>query len=199
MEDNCGIIILAAGSSFRMGTPKQALLYKDTTLLKYSIATALASIAQKVVVVLGAGAESLQPGIDIHDKKLAVIVNNQWQEGMAASIRCGLNGLLTEIPALQSALFMVCDQPFVSADLLNKLVTLQKEEGHAIVASKYAETTGIPAIFDKKLFNDLLQLKGDAGAKKIMMQQPDAVAAIAFPLGGIDIDTAADYNKLKKM
>jgi molybdenum cofactor cytidylyltransferase len=196
MKDQCGIILLAAGASSRLGMPKQSLLYKQATLLEHSIRAALESMAGQVILVLGAGAAAIQPGIE--DKRLSVVINEQWQEGIASSIRCGLQYLCTKEPAVESALFMVCDQPYINAALLNKLVTLQRQKGHAIVASEYAAATGIPAIFDKKLFPALLQLKGDAGAKKLIRQQDD-MATVSFPLGNIDIDTAADYDRLQKM
>jgi molybdenum cofactor cytidylyltransferase len=196
MKNQCGIIILAAGASARLGKPKQSLLYKQATLLENSIHIALASQADMVIVVLGALAETVKPPIS--GEKLFFVVNESWQEGMAASIRCGLQYLCTKEPAVQSALFMVCDQPFINAALLNKLVTLQRQTGHAIVASKYAGTTGIPAIFDKQLFPALFKLKGEAGAKKLIQQQ-DNVTTVPFPLGNIDIDTATDYDRLQKM
>jgi molybdenum cofactor cytidylyltransferase len=196
METRCGIILLAAGSSSRLGEPKQSLVYNQSTLLEHSIQVALESMADQVITVLGANAETIK--LNIIDEKLSVIVNELWQEGIASSIRCGLQYLLERIPVVQSALFMVCDQPYISAALLNKLVTLQRQTGAAIVASEYAGTTGIPAIFDETLFADLLQLKGDAGAKKLIMQQPGKIAAVSFPLGDIDIDTAADYSRLQK-
>ncbi|HTE10817.1 MAG TPA: nucleotidyltransferase family protein [Chitinophagaceae bacterium] len=197
MEEQYDIIILAAGSSSRLGSPKQSLAYRQTTLLKHSIEVALGSRAQQVIVVLGADAATIQPAIE--NNRLSFIVNDQWQEGIAASIRRGLRYLIRQKPAAQNVLFMVCDQPYITVDLLDKLVTLQKKTGNAIVASKYAETTGIPAIFAKELFPELLQLRGDAGARKLIMQQPGAVATVSFPLGDIDIDTKADYGNLRKM
>ncbi|GAC1425612.1 MAG: hypothetical protein NVSMB7_02030 [Chitinophagaceae bacterium] len=197
MKDNCGIIILAAGASSRLGSPKQLLPYKQSTLLEHSIQVALESMADQVIVVLGANAGTIQPAAK--NEKLFIVVNELWQEGMASSIRCGLQHLLGATPSVKSALFMVCDQPYISAALLNKLVTLQKRTGKAVVVSQYAETTGIPAIFDKKLFPGLLQLKGDTGAKKLILQHQDEMAVVPFPLGNIDIDTAADFNSLKGM
>jgi len=197
MEESCGIILLAAGASSRLGTPKQTLLYQQSTLLEHSIQAALESVAEQVIVVLGAYAATVQPAVK--EKKLSIIVNGSWQEGMASSIRFGLQYLLSMAPAARGALFMVCDQPYISAGLLNKLVTLQRQTGNAIVASQYAETTGIPAIFDKKLFPGLLQLKGDTGAKKLILQHQDDMATVPFPLGDIDIDTAADFKRLQEM
>ena len=196
MEQHCDIIILAAGTSSRLGSPKQLLEYNGTTLLQHTIETALASLAQRVVVVLGAHAAAIQPAAQ--HPALYYIVNHQWQEGIASSIRAGLQYLLEQQPAPQNGLLMVCDQPHISTELLDKLVTLQKSTGKAIVASEYAGTVGIPAIFNRKLFPQLLALKGDAGAKKLVAEKKDEVVTLSFPLGTIDIDTAADYQQLQK-
>jgi molybdenum cofactor cytidylyltransferase len=196
MENKYGIILLAAGSSSRLGQPKQSLLFNHSTLLEHSIEAAVKSIVNHVIVVLGANAETNNPAVK--EKKLSLVINEFWQEGIASSIRCGLQYLMQKWPGVQAALFMVCDQPYINTALLDKLVNLHRQTGDSIVASEYAGTKGIPAIFDKKLFPGLLQLKGDAGAKKIIMQQQGNIAAVPFPLGDIDIDTAADYDKLKK-
>lgn len=198
MEHPCDIVLLAAGSSSRLGGPKQLLMYKEHTLLQHSIEIALASLANRVIVVLGANAGIIGTGINKEDDRLTCITNDQWQEGLASSIRCGLQYLLSQKPAPQNVLFMVCDQPYINTVLLNKLITLQRQTGHSIVASKYAKTAGIPAIFSRDLFPELLQLTGDKGARKLIEQQKEAVATVAFPLGTIDIDTMADYESLQK-
>jgi len=198
MEHPCDIVLLAAGSSSRLGGPKQLLMYKEHTLLQHSIEIALASLANRVIVVLGANAGIIGTGITKKDDWLTCITNDQWQEGLASSIRCGLQYLLSQKPAPQNVLFMVCDQPYINTVLLNKLITLQRQTGHSIVASKYAKTAGIPAIFSRDLFPELLQLTGDKGARKLIEQQKEAVATVAFPLGTIDIDTMADYESLQK-
>ena len=193
-ENGFGIIVLAAGSSSRLGKPKQSLPYNHGTLLQHSIQVALDTKASQVVVVLGAQAATVRPAVK--HERLFVVINEQWQEGMAASIRCGLQYLLDLSPLVQSAVCMACDQPYVTTALLDNLVTLQQSGKHAIAASEYASTTGIPAVFDRQLFPDLLQLTGDAGAKKLMMKHRSGLATIPFPLGHIDIDTPADYNGL---
>ena len=197
MENQCGIILLAAGASSRLGSPKQSLVYGSQTLLEHSIGTALGSGAQKTVVVLGAGATTLQPAIT--SDKLSYIENSTWQEGMASSIRYGLEYITSHFPAIQNVLFMACDQPYVSIELLDKLVTLQKETGSPVVASQYSGTTGIPAIFNQLLFPELMQLKGDRGARKLIAAHHDKVLTVDFPKGAIDIDTGEDYRNLLKM
>lgn len=196
-ENGCAVIILAAGASSRLGQAKQLLIYQEKTLLENSIRVALNARVKQVAVVLGAGAAGIP--VSMHDEKLAFIINGQWQEGIASSIRCGLHYLLQQCANLQSVIFMACDQPYASTGLLNNLVTLQQQTGCAIVASQYAATTGIPVLFTRPLFAELLQLKGDAGAKKLILLHQAETVTVPFPLGSIDIDTAADYQALQKM
>ena len=93
---------------------------------------------------------------------------------------------------------MVCDQPHITAVLLNKLLAVQKETGKPIVACSYSGVTGTPALFHKSLFPALLSLKGDKGAGKLLQQQTVSVATVPFPEGAIDIDTMEDYKKLNQ-
>src|SRR5689334_13012567 len=134
-NNQCGIVLLAAGASSRLGMPKQQLVFGETTLLQHSINIALGAPVAMVVVVLGAGVA----GVDTPKPtdKLSFVVNDQWQEGMASSIRCGLSHLVRQYPPIQNVLFMACDQPYVSVELLHKLVTLQQETGKPVVASQY--------------------------------------------------------------
>lgn len=196
MKDRYAIIILAAGASSRMGRPKQTLPFKQSTLLGYSIDAALHSIADEVIVVLGAGAELVQP--PIQNIKLSFIVNEQWEEGMASSIRCGLQVLLAKDPPVEAALLMVCDQPYINTAILDKLVTLHGKTGSGIVACRYENTLGIPAVFGKQLFPELLKLKGDTGAKNIIMRHAESRVVVDFPPGAIDIDTQEAYKKISE-
>lgn len=191
---NCAIIILAAGSSSRMGRPKQLLPYMGKSLLSHSVDIANDADANPVIVVLGADAALLEKEID--EKKVHIVVNKEWQEGMASSIRCGLNTLLHIAPSSGAAILMVCDQPFVSAPLLNELISKQKNTGKQIVASQYQNTVGPPALFDKIIFPELMELKGDAGARKIVERHSNDTTTVLFTPGNIDIDTEADYKAL---
>ena len=92
MKEQCDIIILAAGSSSRLGTPKQSLLYKQNSLLQHAVNQALASIAQNIIVVLGANDSAINESTN--NARLTYIINYNWKEGMASSIRFGLNHLL---------------------------------------------------------------------------------------------------------
>jgi molybdenum cofactor cytidylyltransferase len=193
--NTCAIIILAAGNSSRLGKPKQLLPFNGKNLLQHSIDIAVESGLGPVLVVLGANYEMIQN--EIQSQAVTVIVNNDWQEGMSTSIRCGINALSATFPAVDGALFMVCDQPYVSTFLLQEIIETQHKTRQPIVASSYAQTVGIPAFFHRSLFPSLLALKGDAGAKKIMQQNATQVATVFFELGNIDIDTLQDYTSLE--
>jgi len=152
------------------------------------------SQAQSVVVVLGANAEILLK--EINETRVTLVKNAEWQEGMASSIRAGLNTVIKKSPLADAVILMVCDQPFVSAAVLNDLISTQQKTGKPVVACNYGDTIGPPALFHQSLFDELIQLEGDVGARKIILQHSGEVATVYFPEGKIDIDTEADYNAL---
>jgi molybdenum cofactor cytidylyltransferase len=192
--NNIGVVILAAGASTRLGKPKQLLKFKCKSLLQNSIDAAVHSDADSTIIVLGANAEQISNEID--RSGITILVNKEWEEGMASSVRNGLNELLFISPATDAVIFVVCDQPHVSSDLINDLINTQKQTGKPIVTCNYGETIGPPALFYKSLFDELMKLKGDAGARKIIQHHSDQVATVLFEKGKIDIDTEADYNAL---
>ena len=194
-ETNVGLILLAAGGSARLGRPKQLLAYRDVTLLQHSLQTATACTARPVVLVLGANAEALQK--EIKEVNVDTVLNSAWQEGMASSIRCGLKAITERNPAVEGCLLMVCDQPYVTPELLNELIAIHQKTGKGIVACGYQDTFGPPVFFHQRFFQELLQLKGDTGARSIVREHPDMVDVIPFPEGTFDIDTEADYERIK--
>jgi molybdenum cofactor cytidylyltransferase len=189
-----GIIILAAGASTRLGEPKQQLLYKGKTLLQHAVDAAVESMAQVVIVVLGANAEVIKK--DITNQGVAIVHNKDWEEGMASSIRKGITALQKLSPDIDDAILMLCDQPFVDVALLNNLMLHKQQTSTPIIACAYNNTVGPPALFDKTYFNTLLSLNGQEGAKKLLMKYSRDVFTIPFEKGAIDIDTAADYAKI---
>jgi len=189
-----GVVILAAGASTRLGDPKQLLEYDHKNLLQRTIDAAVSSTANTVVIVLGANADQISKEID--KSKINVIINTEWEEGMASSIRNGLNELLFISPLTDAAILMVCDQPYVSSELINALIDKQKETGKPIVTCNYGETFGPPALFHKSLFHELMHLKGDVGARKIIQHHNEDVTTVLFANGKIDIDTKEDYDAL---
>jgi molybdenum cofactor cytidylyltransferase len=196
VANNIGIIILAAGESSRMGIPKQLLQYSGRSLLQHSIDTATASGAQPIIVVLGSKADIIKKEIGIN--KIHLIVNAEWPEGMASSIRCGIKTLLELNPSTKGLIMLLCDQPHVTPDLLTDLMMTYEETGKMIVASYYRDTFGPPVFFHRTMLPDLLLLHGDVGAKGLISQHVSEMGFISFPEGSIDIDTKLDYQNLTK-
>lgn len=191
--DMTGIIILAAGSSSRLGQPKQNLIFKGQTLLQRAIQAALRVNCGPVIVVLGGNADLIRPKLE--NLKVDIVFNDDWQEGMSSSIRSGIQHHQTDQPKITSVILMLCDQPFVNEDILQKLIAAGKPG--AIIASGYNDTMGPPAFFDGCYFPELLTLKGNEGAKHLMLKHKEKVITVPFDLGSIDIDTAEDFERLK--
>lgn len=189
-----GVVILAAGRSARLGQPKQKLLFKGKTLLENAIHAAIDSVCKPIVVVLGAGVDEIVPAIT--HEEVFIIFNENWQEGISSSIQCGITELQRIEPAVNDAIIMLCDQPFADAALLNRLVEKQRESKKEIIGSEYNDTVGVPVLFHKTFFSQLLKLKGEEGAKRILFNNKTSLATVSFPLGNVDIDTIEDYEKL---
>ncbi len=190
-----GIIVLAAGGSRRLGTPKQLLRFQGRSLLRHSVEAALASHAHPVVVVLGAYAEQVKP--EIADLPVQVVENQRWAEGMSSSVRAGIQALTTASDALEAALLMVCDQPYVASRTIDGIIEAYRSTGRLIVASEYAGTLGVPALFTRDLFRDLMTLEGDHGARRIIRTYEGEVLRFPFPEGAIDVDTLDDHATLQ--
>jgi molybdenum cofactor cytidylyltransferase len=188
-----GLIILAAGQSSRMGQPKQQLQYQGKSLLQHAVHTAMASVCRPVVVVLGAYAEHILTAIK--NEPIIIVNNTKWPEGMVSSIRAGVTELEKQ-KDIDSAVIMLCDQPFVNAELINNLIQIKTKSGKGIIACAYNGTFGVPVLFDKSYFPQLISLQGNEGAKQILTQYVNDLATIAFAAAEIDIDTPADYDKL---
>ena len=188
------IIILAAGASIRLGKPKQLLLYKGKSLVQHVVTEAKNSRADEVVVILGANHDLIANEIPA-DKKIKFIVNDQWEDGMASSIKAGIIFVTKEVSP-DFAILAVCDQPFIDSALFNKLIDTHLRTNKPIVASQYQHTLGTPVLFDKQFFNELVSLNGDHGARSIILKHPTRLTTIPFPSGHIDIDTNEQYKEL---
>jgi molybdenum cofactor cytidylyltransferase len=190
-----GIIILAAGSSSRLGRPKQTVKMGQETLLQRAIRVASGSMNGPVITVLGSGMEEIIPTLD--KARIFIAVNSEWGEGIASSIRAGLQELIKQQPETDAAIIMVCDQPFADTLVLKTLISTFEQTNKPVVASSYAGSIGTPVLFHRSVFDRLEQLKGDSGAKKILTQYPGLVETIPFEKGSIDIDLESDLDKLR--
>ena len=192
--EHCAIIILAAGESKRLGNPKQLLSFDGNTLLARVAKTACDSTSYPVIAVLGAHAEKIKPTLNIPG--LNVVNNNDWQEGMASSIRTGLTNMMELYPKVDGIIILVCDQPYLSHDLIKALIEAQHSTGLPAAAAAYNGKLGTPALFHKSLFSALMLLSGDTGARKMLERMRENVVEVDFEMGDVDIDTLADYERL---
>jgi molybdenum cofactor cytidylyltransferase len=188
-----GALILAAGGSIRFGRPKQLLLFKGESLVRRGVRVA-AEPCVRITVVVGETQALIEA--ELRETGASVVANPEWRRGLGTSIRCGLRHLIASGPELDSVLLMACDQPFVEVETISALVAKQAATGKPIVASHYASTLGIPALFSASCLEDLLALPDDSGAKTLLESRRGDVASIEFEQGAIDIDTPADFERL---
>ena len=182
---NVGALILAAGGSTRFGEPKQFLQFEGETLLRRVAKAAHEAGCAPVVVVAGNSAARVTA--ELHDLPVRVVQNTEWRCGMGTSIKLGVAHLRQAVSAI---VILACDQPFVSVEISRKLCG----ENRPIVASGYAETVGIPALFDARYFDELASLPDNAGAKSLIEAHAADLAVVPFPADVMDIDTRADYE-----
>ena len=186
-----GAVILAAGASTRMGSPKQLLELRGKPLLVHAVEAALASPAWPVVVVLGANAEKIRPVL----ARLPVLITESpaWAEGMAASIRAGVTTLQQFSRKLDGALFALCDQPAFSAEVIAQLLAAQTATGRSIAAARYGGHNGAPALFLRRHFPELAALTGEEGARTLLNAHPADTATVDLPALAVDLDTPEDF------
>lgn len=201
-KSNIPILILAAGRSSRLGSPKQLLELHGKTLLQKAIGTAL-EVSELVGVILGAHREKIQPTIE--HLPIQFIFNENWAEGLSTSIRAGIDFLqnlssdeVGNKKEMNAAIIMLCDQPYVDAFLLKKIISNYEQTGKPIVACQYDDQPAVPALFDISFFEKIKKLRGDQGAKPLIMNHLDQTHFVFFEKGKIDVDTKEDYERLKK-
>ena len=189
-------IILAAGASRRLGQPKQLLEYLGEPLLGRAVRIAKEGGASQVFTVLGANFEKICASMHFGDA--IMVINDQWQKGMATSIRAGLRAMDAAAPQVAGALLMSCDQPLLTAGHLRALIsTFEAQASPTIVCSSYGNVHGVPAVFPRDVFPQLSALKGDKGARTLLDSPTCSPVALEFPGGEIDIDLPADLAHLE--
>ncbi len=188
--NNLAILILAAGTSSRLGEPKQLLKYKNESLLKITVKKAL-EISSNIFVVLGHEKEKCEN--EIKDFDITIIYNKNYKEGMGTSLSCGIN----QTKIFDNTLVMLCDQPFIPISHYKTLIKNIQEE--TIIASIYGETNNskVPAIFPKKHYDKLISLNADLGAREILKKEKCINIKLDKDLA-IDIDTIEEVNSFLK-
>ena len=187
-------IVLAAGASRRLGQPKQLLLLDGETLLERVLRLAGEAGATPLLAVLGAHREIV--AASIRNSSAHLVFNEQWEQGIAGSIHAGLCALDAAAPNASGALLLGCDQPRLGAAHLRIMIqSFTAQVVPSILASRYAGVLGIPALFPRSAFAELLALRGDTGARSLLLQPSCPLIPIDFPGGEIDIDFPADLHE----
>jgi CTP:molybdopterin cytidylyltransferase MocA len=188
-------LILAAGSSRRMGSPKQLLLIAGRPMLEAVVVQANASKLDEVVVVLGAVADEIRPRVAFG--RATVLVNPDHAAGMASSLKAGIASLA---PRVDRVVVMLGDQPDVSAAVLDQLLQLQETSGLPAAALSFDGLLHPPVVLESKLWGDLMSLQGDVGCRAVIRARPELVARL--PVEGnlrhpVDVDTPGDYARIR--
>ncbi len=186
-------IVLAAGAATRMGRLKQLLPYGGGTLAGHAIEQAIEAGFKPVIVVTGAENASVQEAV--RRFPVEIVFNERWQLGMGSSIIAGLKHAEAYRPAMVA--IMLADQPLVTARHLKEMARLLEEGQSKIVAAEYNRTLGVPALFRREMFGELLSLDPEAGARHILRRGRVDTATYLLPEAGVDIDTPEQFSALQ--
>lgn len=189
-----GAVLLAAGASTRMGRVKQLLPWKESTLLEHSIEQLKKSNIDSLVVVLGANEDLIRDQVDLGN--FDVVVNTNWEQGMASSIACGVSYLKENTFDLEGVLIALSDQPLLDSKYYRKLIDKSLDKDSKIVCSAYSDRVGVPAVFDPMYIPNLLQLKGQRGARALLRGGRVEVSSIDAGDRAVDLDTIEEYNRI---
>lgn len=179
-------ILLAAGSSSRLGRPKQLVELDGETLIRRAANALIDAVCSPIVVVLGSEIELSKQQLSGLNVRIAE--NADWPSGMSSSIREGMSHVILE--NVDGVLISVCDQPKVRSEHLQKLIARFTETKAAVTAAEYNDVLGVPSIFSRELFDDLMHLTGDKGARDLIRNHP--AVSVPIPEAALDIDTEAD-------
>jgi molybdenum cofactor cytidylyltransferase len=185
-------IVLAAGPSTRFGSPKQLVRIAGRPLLHSAVTRAAEVTGHALIVVLGAGAAELAPLL--RHSPGSVVVNHEWREGLASSIRAGV----ARLPASCAGVMLVlADQAAVTADDLRRLAGSWRKQPQYVAAALYSGICGAPAIFPRTAFRELGELRGDAGARLLLRRNVDRIVRVPMPSAALDVDTPEDLLALE--
>ncbi len=191
---NIGLILLAAGSSSRLGRAKQLLDWKGESLLAHSLGQSSGLALSQRLVVYGARRLEIEPHLE--QLEVPTTFNPDWRSGMGSSIKSGLKAILELQADLEGILFCLVDQPLISKQQFQSMLSVHQAHPLSIISASYNGTFGVPVIFPKGFFSALMALNEQAGAKKIIKKYQNQVILFPCPEAAFDIDTEADYSHL---
>lgn len=194
MSPRVGCAVLAAGCSARLGHPKQLVVFEGETLVRRAVSAACASCCDHVVAVLGAHAPLVEK--ELAGTRAGVVVS-QWQAGVGASIRAAASWSMGL--GHDALLLAVCDQPWLTHEHLDALVyAWVVSPAETSVASAYASVLGVPAVFPRSRYPELLSLEPSRGASALL-RGVAGVARVSWPDGAFDVDVAGDVERLRRL
>lgn len=191
-------VVLAAGRSSRMGEAKLLLRVDGCSILQRTLENVRASGVDEIVLVLGFAAEAIRH--EILQTLLAsvrVVTNENYESGMASSLRAGLASVSATMDA---ALIVLADQPFVRPETMGRILDRRRDPGAKIVVPFYKGKRGNPVLLDRSLFSEAMALEGDVGCRAIFRNHAEAMACVEVDDPAIlaDIDTREDYDRLRQ-
>ena len=186
-------VVLAAGASSRFGSAKQLVRIGDRPLLSLIAGRAAEVVGHALIVVLGAGAAEIAPLLK-HSPG-SIVINRDWREGLASSIRAGV----TRLPGSCAGVMLVlADQACVTAEDLRRLAGVWRRQPLGVAAAQYGATVGVPAIFPQHLFAELSELRGDSGARTLLKRHADRLVKVPMASAAFDLDTPDDLLELSR-
>jgi molybdenum cofactor cytidylyltransferase len=186
-------LLLAAGGSSRLGSPKQLIVWRSKPLIVHAVEQSLAVCDAGVVVVTGAHADAV--AASLQDYPVELVHNPDWRSGVGKSLADGVRVLHGR--GATGVLVMLCDQPLVLESDLLRLADAWQDAPDIPAAALYHGTAGVPAIFPSTYFEQLTELVGDTGARALLRGQ-NACTIVDMPRAAIDIDTAEDIGSLRR-
>jgi len=186
-------IVLAGGDSSRFGSAKQLVRIGERPLLTLVAGRAAEVVGHALIVVLGARAAELSPLL--RHSPGSVVVNRDWREGLASSIRAGVARLP---PSCGGVMLVLADQACVTAEDLRRLAAAWRRQPLCVAAARYGATVGVPAIFPQFLFGELGGLKGDSGARALLKRHEDRLVKVPMASAAFDLDTPDDLLELNR-
>ncbi|RJR16884.1 MAG: nucleotidyltransferase family protein [Desulfobacteraceae bacterium] len=193
-------IVLAAGASSRMGSPKQLLGFGKTTLLGRVLNEALSSELDSVVVVLGYMAEEIAASLEdlASNPRLSVLLNKDYEKGLSSSIKAGLAFVERDY---DHVMILLADMPFISRSIINRLISNYMVSGLPLGAVNAGGRRSHPVILSRCLYPEIARLEGDKGARGIFAFYKDRVCMVDTdtPFEDRDIDTPSEYEALIKV
>ena len=196
-NQNIVTVVLAAGASTRMRSPKQLLNWGNSTLLEHTINTVLELNSSEVVVVLGANFEIIQS--EISKYPVTVLNNTSWKVGLGKSIAVAVEYIQKLNYKVDGVMIVLADQPLINSRFLGELCNAFNPNNNQIITTSYKNgKRGVPVIFDKYYFEELMLLNDDDGARTLLKTYANSVNSLKPQFENLDIDSKEDYNYLHK-